>query len=144
MNSLQMVTESLSPHFLSLSLALEAVDTDDIVGLLLLSQSLDQPDDLGPLLLDLVRAEPVVQILHVLRELSDARIDLAGCKMRSGGWSFTFQRSSQCSGGETLRSRRCSFVPAKTIKLLKSSHKVEILTFCGLMVLICFAENWKV
>ena len=139
-----MVTESLSPHFLSLSLALEAVDTDDIVGLLLLSQSLDQPDDLGPLILDLVQAEPVVQILHVLRELSDARIDLAGCKMRSGGWRFTFQRSSQRSGGETLRSRRCSFVPAKTIKLLKSSHKVEILTFCGLMVLICFAENWKV
>ena len=94
MNSLQMVTESLSPHFLSLSLALEAVDTDDIVGLLLLSQSLDQPDDLGPLLLDLVRAEPVVQILHVLRELSDARIDLAGCKMRSGGWSFTFQQTT--------------------------------------------------
>ena len=78
-----MVTESLSPHFLSLSLALEAINTDDIVGLLLLSQSLDQPDDLGPLILDLVRAEPVVQILHVLRELSDARIDLAGCKMTS-------------------------------------------------------------
>ena len=111
-----MVTESLSPHFLSLSLALEAINTDDIVGLLLLSQSLDQPDDLGPFILDLVRAEPVVQILHVLRELSDARIELAGCKMTSGGWRFTFQRSSQRSGGEILRSRKCSLVPAKTIK----------------------------
>ena len=77
-----MVTESLSPHF-HISLAVEGVDTNDIVGLLLLSQSLDQPDHHGPLILDLLRAEPVVQVLHVLRqrELSDARIKLAGCKI---------------------------------------------------------------